>query len=386
MWFGTCWLIKCSSYEDALPPCSTLHSFSQKLAARTSWKDFRTTTFILSSSSCTAVTKMSRFNGLMPQLGRSPQAPTIPTISPQVTPTEEQFPREARPGYFEDIGDFLTCNDASRELELTWTSGLQESISPQTIIYIKDKPANTRLSDRVMLVLRHSTDTGSSLTCLSFCRHPNRRTERLHKNHRRVNAPQQAQIDGASPRPQGPVINNVGAASTKMRSVELDLYHNRNDALQPQPEITLNCEELWNVERGVKVAVLGEVTAASFKEVVKQVKDLFCEALDQAVRDDESSSHDNQGPAPSAMPAQPVAIEIPHRIRNRDRNTERAEGGRADPHRDHRTSPRRNDAGDRADARRDSHDRETRPRPAPKRYRIERNIWGKERRVLISGG
>ncbi|KIW30452.1 uncharacterized protein PV07_06194 [Cladophialophora immunda] len=198
--------------------------------------------------------------------------------------------RTVRPNHFHDLGDFIESTDTSnadRDSRITWASGYQERLTPGTIIYVKDKPGNSRINDTVMLVLRRSTDTQSSLTCLSFCAHRGRKLASLHKTHRLVVPPVQGpRTDPTLSRQQTPTSANTRGGGLNLEDAEVELYIN---GFRLKQELTLNCEELWNVEREVDVAVIGEVTASSFKEVVSHVKQLFVESLEQAVKDSQGA-------------------------------------------------------------------------------------------------
>ncbi|KAH0836107.1 hypothetical protein FOPE_04438 [Fonsecaea pedrosoi] len=193
--------------------------------------------------------------------------------------------RPVRPNHFHDLTDFIESTDTSSaggELRTTWASGHEERLTPGTIIHIKDKLANSRINDTVMLVLRRSTDTQSSLTCLSFCAHHGRKLSTLYNTHRLV-LPKV--LDTTPSQQETPARTNSTDGGPTLRGAEVELYIN---GFRLKQGLTLNCEELWHVEREVDVAVLGEVTASSFKEVVAHVKQLFCDSLEQAVKEVES--------------------------------------------------------------------------------------------------
>lgn len=237
---------------------------------------------------------MSILSTLMTTLSLSGSSPTssAPEVPPSPVSPSPQLrceDRRDRPEYFVDIGHFLETNNANN-LHLRWTPGYRARVTPRTIIYIKDDPPDTRISDRVMLVLCKNKDTESSVTCLPFCRHFDVKPETLHKTHRIVKeADPQSMGEATSPTSRGPVVTNTRPSASKSRFVEVDLS-NCHVGSGPQPGLTLNCEEIWNVELNVNVAILGEVPASSFKEVVEDAKALFCTSLDQAAKDDEDPS------------------------------------------------------------------------------------------------
>ncbi|KIW98523.1 uncharacterized protein Z519_00184 [Cladophialophora bantiana CBS 173.52] len=296
-------------------------------------------------------------------MGRERHAP------PPTTTANESGRRKIRPNHFHDLGDFIEGTDASnpsRDLTLGWASGHEERLTPGTIIYIRDNLANSRINDTVMLVLRRSTDTQSSLTCLSFCAHHGRKLSSLYKTHRLVVPPAQpARTVTPSPRQQGPVIANTRDGGLNLRGVEVELYTN---GFRPKPELTLNCEELWNVEREVDVAVIGEVTAPSFREVVAHVKKLFCDSLDQAVDNEDDPPAVQVTPASSA-PARSRTNDTARAVRYRDedRRRERRDEGRSDRHNDRE-----------AVGRGEPSDKTRRPdsREKVKRYRLEKRAFG----------
>ncbi|KIW84410.1 hypothetical protein Z517_03660 [Fonsecaea pedrosoi CBS 271.37] len=92
-------------------------------------------------------------------------------------------------------------------------------------------------------------------------------------------------LDTTLSQQQTPARTNSTEGGPTLRGAEVELYIN---GFRLKQGLTLNCEELWHVEREVDVAVLGEVTASSFKEVVAHVKQLFCDSLEQAVKEVET--------------------------------------------------------------------------------------------------
>ncbi len=323
---------------------------------------------------------------LSPLYGRSPesstsptipQSPTFPPVSPSLASSDHECLREERPGYFPDIGAFLKYSDLSNadlSFEPTWRNGRQAMVAPRTIIYVRDMSTSTRLNDRVMLVLRKTIDTGFTLTCLSFCKHTDLRIQRLSKTHRQVKSSTQAtRISTAPARTQVPIVNNGQETGTKLQSVEVDLFHGRNIALSPQDDITLNCEELWNVELNVAIAVLGEVTPSSFKDVVGHVKQLFWDALDQAVNEDTGSAIVNHNQALLNSPSPAIAIVQPNKSRNQDRQGARSDGKTADRQGDRRDDLKRQHSG--------RHRRDSNGDSKSTTYRVEYDWRGNKRLV-----
>ncbi|KIX00520.1 uncharacterized protein Z518_10660 [Rhinocladiella mackenziei CBS 650.93] len=225
--------------------------------------------------------------------GRSPEtnADTSLGSSNTTNTTNHIDSRSERPGHFPDIGKFLIINPQDQNAfssdSLNWQLGHEANLHPRAVIYIQDKSVNTRINDRVMLVLRKNKG-GPSFTCLSFCWHndldfdepsqtmTHRQAVSGGSRSRQLPPPQS---QGRSPHSHA--LDSDASIEPRLPSVEVELRVHGVSGLQPH--IYLNCEALWNVEREVNVAVLGKVSVSSFKAVVEHVKRLFCESLDKAV-------------------------------------------------------------------------------------------------------
>lgn len=142
-------------------------------------------------------------------------------------------------------------------------------LKPGKIIYVSDDPTSdvqSRLDRRVMLILRNRP---TSVTCLSFCQH--------------------------FPEPADPTdhwrvctrgITEESSENGSMTSLEVVLrpYGPTNTPVfSPLPNTTINVQDTWNVETGVRVVMLGYVEPASMRALVKEVKKLFSQSLDEAV-------------------------------------------------------------------------------------------------------
>ena len=81
-------------------------------------------------------------------------------------------------------------------------------------------------------------------------------SEKLCRTHRQVKAASpKGQLDIASSGPSAAVGNNIAESQTKLPTVHVDLSHHQDVVLTPRPEITLNCDERWNVASNIKAAV-----------------------------------------------------------------------------------------------------------------------------------
>ncbi|KIV83275.1 hypothetical protein PV11_05318 [Exophiala sideris] len=221
-------------------------------------------------------------------------APVTPPHSPQ-----QDVQRKPRAGHFKDLSRFMISTSTRHREEpqyflndLPWKLGHDANLEPGTIIYIRDKSDSTRICDRVMLVLRENTE--SSVTCLSFCWHPD-----LERREQKTHVPVKTEQAATPPTPTtSPSAARSGAIVVDPRrlAVEVEL-HLRKEMFSSQRDVYLNCEELWNVEREVDVAVLGQVPLSSFKLVCDVVTRLFSASLKKAIEDIESP----QSPAAPAV-------------------------------------------------------------------------------------
>jgi hypothetical protein len=130
---------------------------------------------------------------------------------------------------------------------------------PGMIVHIRDE--KSRIDRRVMLVLRESKP---SFMCLTFCSHALSPCE---KDHWRVWS------------------EGTPGEDARLTALEVVLQpHGQSSSkVSIQPCITINTQELWNVENEVPVKLLGEVAPNALRELSKEVKRLFSEKMDEAI-------------------------------------------------------------------------------------------------------
>ncbi len=168
-----------------------------------------------------------------------------------------------RNGKFPDLAQFMVMPDDTPPPPLRFRLASVVDLRPGWIIYIRDQ--QTRLDQRVMLVLREST---AGFTCVTFCLH----------------------WPPASPNDHWKVCSSTApenrGESRRWNWLRVVLRpYGREPRLAPRDDITVNISDLWNVENEVNVAVLGYVRERSMLKVVEAVKHHFRESLNQAMRD-----------------------------------------------------------------------------------------------------
>ena len=197
------------------------------------------------------------------------QPPAMDRTQPHVTHDRRSFTShlsESQPGHFPDLSKFARCDRDGVLLEGNDAQNARSAgLSPGDIIRIRDMDENSRLHNRVMLVIRTNKSGSSySVTCLSFCRHSMRRTVATDftDEHARVVCAHSVQI--------GPDDNFP----------HLKIYIGTDDSgFKPQPEVWLNIREIWNVDLELAVAVLGEAEPQSFAALLEKVKEIFCNTI-----------------------------------------------------------------------------------------------------------
>jgi len=197
-----------------------------------------------------------------------------------------------KPGHFDELSKFMTSHNESERRGgeqamnrlLEWESGHDANLDPGTIIWIRDKLPDTRINGRVMVVVR--LNYPGSITCLSFCSHSDLGRETLQKSHAFVvgrgqsnlHPPHSSQHTHANTTRHGLLFN-----------LEVDLHLPKGHRFAPRRDITINCQEIWNVDCEVGIAVLGKVERASLRVLVKETKRLLCPSID----DDEDGDDDD---------------------------------------------------------------------------------------------
>lgn len=177
-----------------------------------------------------------------------------------------------RDGKFRKLSEFMQVDDNDQSLHEGYKRIGFTNVRPGLIIHVSDE--KSRLDRRVMLVLRKST---MSFMCLTFCSHwPPPSPE----DHWRVCEEGKAKAPGEDPKmqPLEIVLQPHGRASPKV---------------SPEGGVTINIQDIWNVENEVNVKVLGEATSSSLPSLAKAVKQRFCANLDEAVPQPDVVSREN---------------------------------------------------------------------------------------------
>ena len=169
-----------------------------------------------------------------------------------------------REGKFPDISSFMTKPACKLLYQPAWTRDLR----PGKIIYISD--GQGRLDRRIMLILRRRTT--SAFTCLTFCVHSESADPRDHWC-----------VCAKGSTGGGGNDGNLTALNIVLQPV-LQPYESKTETINVlQDNITINIQDMWNVETGVEVATLGYVDHPSMRHLAEEVKKLFCESVDDAV-------------------------------------------------------------------------------------------------------
>ena len=180
-------------------------------------------------------------------------------------PHQDQSSSDDRPGKFSNLSEFMDVNNGLRPATVP---GTRAHVDPGHVIYIKDRSANTRINNRIMLVLFHNQPF--SYTCLSFCRHLEFDSETLRNSHAHVRK-------GSSQRGLDQAFQDL-QVNTNLPSLKLKLSCS-NIARAVQPDIYLNLREHWNIEQEVQFAILGRVETESYNRLKYDIQRLFCQSL-----------------------------------------------------------------------------------------------------------
>ena len=179
-----------------------------------------------------------------------------------------------RPGKFEYPWDFLEVEEKDRSLMEGYDKLGNTNPQPGSIVHICDKDdessrlhkgaEGSRLDRRVMLVLCKNK---MSFMCLTFCFHPH----------------QQNAQDHWYVRNQGTADEQVG--NNRAESLEVMLHPRGafSPRVAPKKNVTINIEDIWNVENEVFGRLLGEVAPSALPRLVKAVKERVGRNLDAAV-------------------------------------------------------------------------------------------------------
>lgn len=179
-----------------------------------------------------------------------------------------------RPGKFEYPWDFLEVEVKDKSLMEGYDKLGNTNPQPGSIVHICDKDdessrfnkgaEGSRLDRRVMLVLCKNK---MSFMCLTFCFHTH----------------QQNAQDHWFVRNQGTADEQVG--NNRSESLEVMLHPSGvfSPRVAPKKNVTINIEDIWNVENEVFGRLLGEVAPSALPRLVKAVKERICHNLDAAV-------------------------------------------------------------------------------------------------------
>jgi hypothetical protein len=183
------------------------------------------------------------------------------------------------PGHFDSPGDFIKFEPRpaarnNRDQQSTLIEPFGDAIAihkshvgPGSIVFAKDQSGNTRVDGRISVVMRRNVQ--ASLTCFHFCKHPIAVDGLMHKTHRRVEVP------GSHAENQGEPASIKLGGKLALDPVEIELSCSSSKGLQPN--IYLNCEEVWNIDSEVHVLTLGTVAPKSFDSLIRDICQLFQE-------------------------------------------------------------------------------------------------------------
>ena len=196
----------------------------------------------------------------------NPQAAAQPMHHHCHPSLERVLSAKDREGKFTNLREFMIVLEPENLPQERYRPASLVDLKPGFIIHVKDNlPCDacpeSRLHNRIMLI----TQTESpNLMCLTFCKHT---TDRVNaETHRSICADRHARPHGHDDNliPLEVVLHPYGAAA---------------DRLRPASDITVNIFEPWNVEREVKLAVLGEVEYEPFLELVNAVNAASSQSL-----------------------------------------------------------------------------------------------------------
>ena len=200
---------------------------------------------------------------------------------------------ESRPGHFPDLAKFAACDRPNVNLQTIETEeAMGAGLKPGHIIRVQDWSEESRLHNRVMLVIRtNRSDVSMSMTCLSFCRHgPRQRSLDFAREHAPV-------VDGGSGAPP------QAAQQNNMVPLRIVVGAEQSPAaiFQLQPNIWINVREIWNVDYGLRVAVLGDAEERSFEVLLTRVQQIFCSTLGDADRQIQASPRTSNRALPGTV-------------------------------------------------------------------------------------
>lgn len=138
------------------------------------------------------------------------------------------------------------------------------------IIHIEDSDKNSRIHDRIMLVIRTNSPS-SSMTCLSFCKHENVIDEEHCLDHAQVTTQTERQIS-----------TELASSYTTIEYFKLCISLEFDGYIQkPAKGVYINLKELWNIEstEAVKFAILGKVDPDHWPDACQKIIDVFSSSV-----------------------------------------------------------------------------------------------------------
>ncbi|ETN45054.1 uncharacterized protein HMPREF1541_09930 [Cyphellophora europaea CBS 101466] len=205
----------------------------------------------------------------------SPEAPArepIPT-SPATAP----IALGERPGKFKDLNDFAGYENVDSadshsalsrvDMRPEYKATNAQRLFVRQIIHIRDVNVNSRIHDRIMLIIRLD---GNSFTCLTFCRHDAEAVvdTYLCVDHAALTANENEIISSSS---NGPWFNICVQLSWGGRQAK------------PRASSLINLRELWHIEssEGITFGILGKVHKKSWNSATDRMIEIFSKSLKQ---------------------------------------------------------------------------------------------------------
>lgn len=204
----------------------------------------------------------------------------------------------SRPGKFTNLYKFARPEPSNRPASGSEPVGAEQlvdykcissrGLAVRHIIHIKDIDTNSRIHDRIMLVVRE--ESGSAFTCLTFCTHSE--PEVIHETHCQDHARLISHAEEQEAHHQENQYFNL--------CIILGLG-DRN--WKPQKDAYINLRELWHIESsdGVEFGVLGKACAQSWPRALEQIIHVFASSMRAGPRRTSGGS-DSRPTLPSLSP------------------------------------------------------------------------------------
>jgi len=193
----------------------------------------------------------------------------------QTTPSVRHGSSSSRPGKFTKLSEFarpenqepsnLNTNQSVNHNPITL-----DRISVSHIIHIEDRDPNSRIHDRIMLVIR--TNPPSSVTCLSFCRHERVIDDEHCLDHAKLTTETDSQSKIASTSSSSTTLDAESDYFKLCVSLEYGGCKRR-----PMENAYINLKELWNIEyaEDVKFAILGKAVPSHWPDAREKIIQIF---------------------------------------------------------------------------------------------------------------